>query len=84
MIVLESPYFAYATAWVSCPCEEETTMARILLLDGDACLWNSVCDILEGEGYTVCRAHNDYEWLPCALTGIIAPTQDTVLYIVVF
>jgi hypothetical protein len=39
-------------------------MARILLLDGDACLWNSVCDILEGEGYTVCRAHNDYEGLP--------------------
>jgi hypothetical protein len=28
-------------------------MARILLIDGDACLWNSVCDILEGEGYTV-------------------------------
>jgi DNA-binding response OmpR family regulator len=44
-------------------------MARILLLDGDACLWNSVCDILEGEGYTVCRAHNDYEGLPFARTG---------------
>jgi DNA-binding response OmpR family regulator len=59
-------------------------MARILLLDGDACLWNSVRDILEGEGYTVCRAHNDYEGLPCALTGFMALTRGTVLYIVVF
>jgi len=39
-------------------------MARMLILDGDACLWNSVCEILESEGYTVCRAHNDYEGLP--------------------
>ena len=59
-------------------------MARILLLDGDACLWNSVCDILEGEGYTVCRAHNDYEGLPCALTGCMALMRGTVMYIVVF
>jgi hypothetical protein len=59
-------------------------MARILLLDGDACLWNSVCDILQGEGYTVCRAHNDYEGLPFALTGCMALTRGTILYIVVF
>ena len=62
----------------------KTTMARILLLDGDACLWHSVCDILEGEGYTVCRAHNDYEGLPFARTGFMALTRGTVLYIVVF
>jgi hypothetical protein len=59
-------------------------MARILLLDGDACLWNSACDILEGEDYTVCRAHNVYEGLPFALTECMALTQGTVLYIVVF
>ena len=59
-------------------------MARILLLDGDACLWNSVCDILEDEGYTVCRAHNDYEGLPFALTDFMALTRGTILYIVVF
>ena len=59
-------------------------MARILLLDGDVCLWNSVCDILEGEGYTVCRAHNDYEGLPFVFTGFMARTRGTVLYIVVF
>jgi DNA-binding response OmpR family regulator len=59
-------------------------MARILLLDADACLWNSVCDILEGEGYTVCRAHNDYEGLPFARTGCMALTRGTVLYVVVF
>ena len=59
-------------------------MARILLLDGDECLWNSVCDILEGEGYTVCRAHNGYEGLPFARTGVLALTRGTVLYLVVF
>src|SRR6266702_120000 len=37
----------------SCPCREETTMAQILLLDGDACLWNVLCEVLESEGYTV-------------------------------
>jgi hypothetical protein len=58
-------------------------MARILLLDGDACLWNSVCEILESEGYTVCRAHNDYEGLPFALPGCLALTGGTVLYVVV-
>ena len=59
-------------------------MARILLLDGDSCLWNRVCEILVGEGYTVCRAHNDYEWLPFARTRFMALTRGTVLYIVVF
>jgi hypothetical protein len=59
-------------------------MARILLLDGDACLWNSVCDILEGEGYTVWRAHHEYEGLSFALTGFLTLTRGTVLYIVVF
>ena len=58
-------------------------MARILLLDADACLWQSVCDIVEGEGSTVCRAHHDDEALPCALTGCMALTQGTVLDVVV-
>jgi hypothetical protein len=47
-------------------------------------IMSSVCDILEGEGYTVCRAHNDYEGLPFARTGFMALTGGTVLYIVVF
>ena len=59
-------------------------MARILLLDADACLWQSVCDILEGEGYTVCRAHNDYEGLPPPRTGLIAITPRTIQYVVAF
>jgi hypothetical protein len=58
-------------------------MVRILLLDGDACLWQSVCDILQGEGYTVCGAHNDYEGLPFARTGCMALTRGTILSIVV-
>jgi len=59
-------------------------MARILLLDGDACLWNSVCVTSWQVNYTVCRAHNDYEGLPFALTGFMALTRGTILYIVVF
>jgi hypothetical protein len=55
-------------------------MARILLLDGDACLWNSVCEILEGEGYTVCRAHNDYEGLPPTGTGSMTLTTRPMQY----
>ena len=59
-------------------------MAQILLLDGDVCLWNVLCDVLESEGDTVCMAHNDYEGLPFALTGFMALTGGAVLYIVVF
>jgi hypothetical protein len=58
-------------------------MARILLLDGDVCLWNVLCEVLASEGYTVCAAHNDYEGLPFALTGCIALTRGTVLYVIV-
>ena len=47
-------------------------MAQILLLDGDACLWNVLCDVLESEGYTVCRAHNDDE-------GLRLPSQGSWL-----
>jgi hypothetical protein len=84
IIVVNNLYFAYVSAHVSSPCGEETTMARLLLLEADACLWHSVWDILEGAGYTVCRAHHDDEGLPCALTGCLALTRGTVLSIVVF
>ena len=49
-------------------------MAQILLLDGDACLWNVLCDVLEREGYTVYRACNDDEGLPpiCAYLERVA------------
>jgi DNA-binding response OmpR family regulator len=57
-------------------------MARILLLDGDVCLWNSVCEILEGEGYTVCRAHNDDEGLPPTRTGSMTLTTRPMQYVV--
>ena len=57
-------------------------MARILLLDGDACLWNVLCDVLESAGYTVCTAHNDYEGLPPDLTGLMALTRRPMQYVV--
>ena len=39
-------------------------MARILVLEGDECLWNVLREFLESEGYTVVDACNDYEGLP--------------------
>jgi hypothetical protein len=36
-------------------------MARIIVLEGDDCLWNVLRDILQSEGYTVVDACNDYE-----------------------
>jgi len=35
----------------------------MLGLDGDACLWNIFGDVLESEGYAVCKACNDAESL---------------------
>ena len=39
-------------------------MARILVLEGDECLWNVLREFLESEGYIVVEACNDYEGLP--------------------
>ena len=58
-------------------------MARILLLDGDACLWNVLCDVLEREGYTVYRACNDYEGLQSTFTGLMAMTRLPIQYVVI-
>jgi hypothetical protein len=38
-------------------------MARMLVCDEDTCLWNVFVEVLESEGYTVCKACND-EGLP--------------------
>jgi len=58
-------------------------MAQILLLDGDACLWNVLCDVLEREGYTVYRACNDDEGLPPPLTGCMALPTRPMQYVVI-
>jgi len=58
-------------------------MAQILLLDGDACLWHVLCEVLESEGYTVYRACNDYEGLSPLLTGFMALTKRPIQYIVI-
>jgi len=54
-------------------------MARIVVLDGDECLWNVVQDILQGEGYTVIDACNDYEGCSPEYARLILAlqTQDT-------
>jgi hypothetical protein len=57
-------------------------MTRLLLLDGDVCLWNVLCEVLESEGYTLCLAHNDYEGLPPAPSGLMAPIAWSIQYVV--
>ena len=54
-------------------------MARIIVLDGDDCLWNVLQDILKGEGYTVVDACNDYEGFApdYARLAMALQTQDT-------
>ena len=54
-------------------------MARILVLEGDECLWNVVREFLESEDYTVVEACNDYEGLPQdhARLGMALPPQGT-------
>ena len=59
-------------------------MARLLLLESDACLWNVLSEVLESQGYTVCLAHNDYEGLPLPCSGCRALPTRPVQYVVLF
>ena len=54
-------------------------MIRILVLEGDECLWNVVRECLESEGYTVIEACNDYEGLTQgrAQLAVALPPKDT-------
>ena len=54
-------------------------MIRILVLEGDECLWNVVRECLESEGYTVIEACNDYEGLTQdhARLAVALPPKDT-------
>ena len=60
-------------------------MVRILVLEGDECLWNVLRECLEGEGYTVIEACNDYEELLQEHTRLVValPPQDT-RYLIAF
>ncbi len=60
-------------------------MVRILVLEGDECLWNVLHECLEDEGYTVVEACNDYEGLPQdhARLVVALPPQDT-RYLIAF
>jgi hypothetical protein len=57
-------------------------MARILVLEGDECLWNVLREFLESEGYIVIAACNDYEGLPqdhARLVMALAPQSTRYL-----
>ena len=60
-------------------------MVRILVLEGDECLWNVLHECLEGEGYTVVEACNDYEGFAQdhARLVVALPPQDT-RYLIAF
>ncbi len=59
-------------------------MTRILIFDEDKCLWNILAEVLESEGYVVCKACNDYEGLPPPRTRLMAITLRPIQYVVVF
>ena len=58
-------------------------MVRMLVLKGDECLWNVLREFLEGEGYTIVEACNDYEGLPQDHAQLVMalPEQDTRYFI---
>ena len=60
-------------------------MARMLVLEGDECLWNVVREFFESEGYTVIEACNDYEGLPQDHARLVTalPPQHT-RYLIAF
>ena len=60
-------------------------MVRILVLEGDECFWNVLRECLEGEGYTIIEACNDYEGLPQdhARLVVALPPEDP-RYLVAF
>ena len=64
---------------------KEMFMARILVFEGDECLWNVLRECLESEGYTVIEACNDYEGFPQEHARLVTalPPQDT-RYLIAF
>lgn len=60
-------------------------MVRILIIEGDECLWNMLYEFLESEGYIVIAACNDYEGLPQDHARLVMtlPPQNT-RYLVAF
>jgi DNA-binding response OmpR family regulator len=59
-------------------------MARILIFDGDECLWNLLSETLQSEGYDVIIASNDYEGLPYLLTTVADLTRRIFQYVIAF
>jgi len=59
-------------------------VARILVIDPDACLRNLLREVLEHEGYDVVEAHNGYEGLQRYETKPAEQTNTDVMYLVAF
>jgi len=57
-------------------------MARMLVFDGNERQWHVFVEVLESEGYTVCKACNEDEGLPHPCTKCTALTLRTMQYVV--
>jgi len=58
-------------------------MIRMLVLEGDECFWNMLRECLEGEGYTVVEACNDYEGLPQDQAQLVVLPQLDTRYLII-
>ena len=54
------PNIAYSSSLPTGTMTGRFVMVRILIFNGDECLWNVLRECLEGEGYTLIEACNDY------------------------
>ena len=59
-------------------------MARILVIDPDACLRNLLREVLQDEGYDVVEAHNGYEGLQRDDAEPTELAQTDIMYLVAF
>jgi CheY-like chemotaxis protein len=59
-------------------------VARILVIDPDACLRNLLREVLEHEGYDVVEAHNGYEGLQRYQQEPVDRANTDVMYLVAF
>jgi len=59
-------------------------MARIVILDEDACLRHLLHAVLEKEGYQVVEAHNSYEGLQHDQEARPAVARLALVYLVAF
>jgi DNA-binding response OmpR family regulator len=64
--------------------EGDRYVARILVIDPDACLRNLLREVLQHAGYDVVEAHNSYEGLRREEMEPAELMQTDIMYLVAF